>query len=55
MCVGRVLSRIKILGGGSLSITVNDCRARYTHRFDACFVCTYIAGVMGVWDNYKVQ
>ena len=32
------LSRITILGG-SLSIAVNDCRARYVHRFDACIVC----------------
>ena len=25
--------------GVSLNITVNDCRARYAHRFDAYIVC----------------
>ena len=31
--------RIKIWGDRSLSITVNDCRTTYTHRFDVCIVC----------------
>ena len=31
---------LKFWGGGSrLSITANDCRARYTHKFGACIVC----------------
>ena len=47
ICHNRVLSRIKIFGGeAGLSITVNDCHARYTHRFDACIVYVY-SRVMG--------
>ena len=33
---------LKIWGGSlQLSITVNDCHAKYTHRFDASITCIY--------------
>ena len=54
MHVVRVLSTIwGGGGGGGLSITVNECRARYARRFDACIVCKQQGDWWGVIVKYS--